>query len=79
MSMSKSVALTESKRFQFRADFSNIFNHPMASGDYVFGATSGRVENPGPPVMAINSSSPLGYYDKKVGGRTFQAMVRFDF
>jgi hypothetical protein len=30
--------------------------------------------------MAITGSpTPIGYYDKKVGGRTFQAMVRFDF
>jgi hypothetical protein len=78
MSMSKSIAVTETKRFQFRADISNIFNHVMASGVPAFGNGT-RYENPGPPVMTINSSSPLGYYDRKIGGRTFQAMARFDF
>lgn len=78
MSVSKSVAVTESKSFRFRADFSNIFNHPMASGVPAFGNGT-RVENAGSPSMAINSSTPIGYYDRKVGGRTFQAMLRFDF
>ncbi len=76
MSMSKSVAIDETKRFQFRADFSNIFNHPMASG---VSSTSGRVQNATAPIMSINNSSPLGYYSEKVGGRTFQATLRFDF
>ena len=76
MSVAKSVAITETTRFQVRADFTNIFNHPMASG---VPTTSGRVQNQTPPVMSINSPSPLGYYSDKVGGRTFQAMARFDF
>lgn len=76
MSISKSVDITETKRFQVRADFSNIFNHPMASG---VSSTSGRVQNATAPIMSINNASPLGYYSEKVGGRTFQAMVRFDF
>jgi len=61
---------------QVRADFSNIFNHPMASGP---SSTSGRVQNATPPSMSINSTTPLGYYSEKIGSRTFQAMVRFDF
>jgi hypothetical protein len=80
MSISKSIALNETKSFRFRADITNVFNHPIASGEYGFGSTSGRHENYGPPTMAITgSATPIGYYDKKIGGRTFQAMVRFDF
>jgi hypothetical protein len=45
--------------------------------------TSGRVQNQTPPIMSINPvngvSYNLGYYSDKVGGRTFQAMARFDF
>jgi hypothetical protein len=80
MSITKSVAITETKRFQFRADIANIFNHPMASG---VSTTSGRVQNETPPIMSINPTNGvsynLGYYSEKVGGRTFQAMLRFDF
>ena len=79
MSMSKAIAIDETKSFRFRADFSNIFNHPMAAGDAAFGNTSGRVENAGPPIMSINSSFRLGYYNRKMGRRTFQATLRFDF
>jgi hypothetical protein len=48
----------------------------MASG---VSSTSGRVQNETGPIMSINGTSPIGYYSEKVGGRTFQAMVRFDF
>jgi hypothetical protein len=76
MSMSKSIAITESKSFRFRADFSNIFNHPRASG---VSSTSGRVQNETAPSMGINGGTPIGYYSEKVGGRTFQVLVHFDF
>jgi TonB dependent receptor len=78
LSISKAVTIDETRSFRFRADISNIFNHPMASGVPAFGNGT-RVENAGPPSMTINSSLPIGYYDRKIGGRTFQAMLRFDF
>jgi hypothetical protein len=75
MSISKSVAITEGARFQLRADFSNIFNHPMPSG---VPGLSGRTQFPTAPNMTINSGN-LGYYSDKAGNRTFQAMARIDF
>jgi hypothetical protein len=76
-SISKSVAIDETKSFRLRVDISNIFNHPIASG---VPGTSGRLEVPTAPNMSINSTSaPLGQYTYKVGGRTVQAMARFEF
>jgi hypothetical protein len=76
MSMSKSVAVDETKSFRLRVDISNIFNHPMVSGSP---ATAGRLQVPTAPAMNINGAAPIGQYTYKVGGRTVQAMLRFDF
>jgi hypothetical protein len=77
MSLSKSVNITESKSFRVRADITNIFNHPIASGTI---QNSGvRIVVPNAPSMSINGATPIGQYNYKVGGRTFQAMARFDF
>lgn len=77
MSASKSVRITEGTAFRLRADFTNIFNHPFASGTP--GASGTRILFPTAPVMNINSSNALGLYDYKVGTRTFQLMARLDF
>ncbi len=78
MSLSKAVMFNESMGVRLRADFTNIFNHPFASG--APGASGTRILYPTPPSMNINSSSlALGLYDYKVGTRTFQMMLRFDF
>jgi hypothetical protein len=78
MSLSKSVMIRETMGFQLRADFTNIFNHPFASGTP--GASGTRITFPTAPSMDINSSTKaLGLYDYKVGGRTFQMMMRFNF
>jgi hypothetical protein len=76
MSMSKSVNVDENKSFRFRLDISNIFNHPFASGTP---GTAGRIQFPTNPSMNINGFAPLGQYTYKVGNRTLQAMLRFDF
>ena len=76
MSMSKSVSLDETKGFRIRVDISNIFNHPFASGTP---GEAGRVQFPTNPSMGLNGGAPLGQYTHKVGTRTIQAMVRFDF
>jgi hypothetical protein len=76
MSMSKSVDLDETKTFRFRVDISNVFNHPFASGTP---GEAGRIEFPTNPSMSINGGAPLGQYTYKVGTRTIQAMLRFDF
>ena len=77
MSMSKSVAIDETRSFQLRADITNIFNHPFASGG--LGASGTRITFPTAPNMSINGTTPIGQYTYKVGGRTLQAMVRFEF
>jgi hypothetical protein len=77
MSMSKSVMINEAMAFRLRADFTNIFNHPVPSGS--LGSSGTRIVFPTAPNMDINSSNALGLYNYKVGGRTIQLMVRFDF
>ena len=76
MSILKAVAVDETKSFRVRVDITNIFNHPLASGSP---ATAGRLQVPTAPSMTINGPAPLGQYTYKVGGRTIQAMARFDF
>jgi hypothetical protein len=76
-SLSKSVAIDETKSFRLRVDITNIFNHPFASGS--LGASGTRITFPTAPSMSINSTTPIGQYSYKVGGRTVQAMARFDF
>jgi hypothetical protein len=78
MSASKSIMINETIAFRLRADFTNIFNHPFASG--TLGGSGTRITYPTAPSMNINSSTEaLGLYDYKVGGRTFQMMMRLDF
>jgi hypothetical protein len=77
MSISKSVAIDETKSFRLRVDITNVFNHPFASGDLGFSGT--RITFPTDPSMNINGANPIGQYTYKVGGRTLQAMLRFDF
>ncbi|MDM7997409.1 MAG: carboxypeptidase-like regulatory domain-containing protein [Acidobacteriota bacterium] len=77
LSLSKAVSIDESRSFRFRVDITNAFNHPFASG--TLGASGTRIKFPTAPSMNINGSTPIGQYTYKVGGRTVQAMVRFDF
>jgi hypothetical protein len=63
-------------------DAKNIFNHPIASyGQFNSGV---RIVVPQDPFMSLNpdlfgSDYDIGYFDRKVGNRTFQAKIRFDF
>jgi hypothetical protein len=78
MSVSKGFRVTESKWFRFRADISNVFNHALASG--TLGSSGTRIVFPTAPNVSINSTTlNFGAFPYKVGGRTFQAMARFDF
>jgi hypothetical protein len=77
MSASKSIMINETMAFRLRADFTNIFNHPFASG--ALSGSGTRITYPSAPTMNINGADALGLYDYKVGGRTFQMMLRFDF
>src|SRR5512135_799491 len=88
MAMSKSIRVTEGKTIQIRMDATNIFNHAQPSaGAYQSGVVRTRV--PGAPAATMNmyydltdstyTYRPLGYMSSKVGSRTFQAKIRFDF
>ena len=63
--MSKSVKISESKRIQFRADATNIFNHPLLNT----------------PNFSLNSTSQnFGNIQSKGNQRRqFKAQLRFDF
>ena len=81
MSVAKSVRLGEERSFRIRLDATNIFNHPFASGGGatgVGGSSGTRIVFPLSPVTAITSGT-FGAFPIKVGGRTFQFMMRYDF
>jgi len=88
MAMSKAIKLTEGKSIQIRVDATNIFNHAQpTAGAYQSGVVRTRV--PGAPAATMGyyydytdgsyTYRPLGYLSSKVGSRTFQAKLRFDF
>ncbi|MEJ2109424.1 MAG: TonB-dependent receptor [Acidobacteriota bacterium] len=76
MAISKMFRIDESRSFRLRLDASNVFNKVFASGG--LGGTGTRIVFPTSPNTDINSSS-FGWMPYKVGGRTFQMMLRFDF
>jgi hypothetical protein len=82
-SISKSVSIDEQRSFRLRVDITNIFNHAFASGGGTLGTggySGTRIVFPVAPNTNINSTTaPIGYFSTKVGGRTIQAMARFDF
>jgi hypothetical protein len=82
MSIAKAVHVSEGKIVKIRLDAANIFNHPFASGTTAASPTGGvsgtRIVFPLSPNTSINSGT-FGAFPIKVGGRTFQFMVRYDF
>jgi hypothetical protein len=54
MSASKAVKITESKSVRLRADFTNIFNHPLLSGTPFNSGT--RIVVPSAPSMDISGN-----------------------
>jgi len=62
-SMSKSFKLREKLNLKFRADATNILNHPT----------------PANPDLNINSSVTFGNIATKTGNRILQAMMRLEF
>jgi len=91
MTLSKVVKITEGKTFTLRIDASNVFNHPLPSNG-TFGSAGSRTVAPtdfGGNYTLMDLSGGLfgngfnnramGYLDSKVGARTFQAKLRFDF
>ncbi len=78
MALSKSVKIAESKSIQVRFDVTNVFNHPQPSG--AFNTSGSRIYYASAPIVNINSSStPFGDLLYKVGMRTYQARMRFNF
>jgi len=78
MAMSKSVKISESKSAQIRVDVTNIFNHPQPSGAYNT-AGSRIIYASNPLVTLTNTNNYFGDIPYKVGVRTFQARIRFNF
>jgi Ca-activated chloride channel homolog len=88
MMLDKSVRIGEGKTLQFRIDATNVFNHGQPSaGAWQSGVV--RVRVPGAPVASMGYYSDAtdgtyaqrapGYLSSKVGARTWQAKIRFDF
>jgi hypothetical protein len=79
MAMGKSVEFMEGKRFEFRIDAQNIFNHPTPSGSaaYSWNARATQVYN---PYMSLNFPYiQNGSITSKGNHRTFQAKIRITF
>jgi Ca-activated chloride channel homolog len=88
MMLGKSIRIAEGKSLQFRIDATNVFNHGQPSaGAWQSGVV--RVRVPGAPVASMGYYSDAtdstyaqrapGYLSSKVGARTWQAKIRFDF
>lgn len=82
MALMKQVRITESKSFQLRIDATNVFNHAQASNG-VSATASSRNATGSDPSMTMSSTYGVfttpGRMDSKIGVRTFQARLRFDF
>lgn len=87
--LSKSIRISEGKSFSLRVDATNIFNHaqPTYQASGSIGSRSFTGSNPAMNLGYVlefvapiyYGLRPLGYMDSKMGCRTFQARVRFDF
>jgi hypothetical protein len=88
MALTKMVRIAEGKSFQLRIDATNVFNHPLPSNG-TYGSSGSRTVAPTDmsgnySLMNLGASNnsnnrPMGFLDSKVGARTFQAKIRFDF
>ncbi len=79
MAISKSIRFGESKGVQFRVDAKNIFNHPMP-GTYTALTPGSPSAYAGAPTLNLSGGSTYaGDITSKVGQRTFQARIRFNF
>jgi hypothetical protein len=90
MAFTKVIKIAEGKSAQIRVDATNVWNHAqptrgrfsssgsrtVAPGDFSGNITMGNLT-----ATSIFDSAryPMGYLDSKVGARTFQAKIRFDF
>jgi len=81
MALSKSVKLGESKSIQLRVDATNIFNHPTPAGSAIATTPGARTFYAGAPagLNLSGGSTYAGDLNSKVGQRTYQARIRFNF
>ena len=81
--MAKSIEFMEGKRFEFRLDAQNLFNHAALSYSATpttptyFGGRTVGVSNPN--ISFTQTSTPFGYFNSKAGHRTFQAKLSLRF
>jgi hypothetical protein len=80
--VSKSFKITEGKSISVRVDSTNVFNH--ATPSYGISTVTSKSYMANPPYLTMNpdafgNNPAFGYIDNKVGNRTFQAKIRFDF
>jgi hypothetical protein len=83
MAFTKAIRIAEGKSMQIRVDATNVWNHAQPTRG-TFGSAGSRQVAPGDffgniTIGSLTSSRELGYLDSKVGMRTFQAKIRFDF
>ena len=79
ISRSHELGLTESKKLEFRIDASNVFNHPVPTGTLAGAGTGERIVFPLAPNVDLTNPAPFGNLEGKIGGRTFQGMLRLQF
>jgi len=81
VALSKLVRISESKSIQIRVDATNIFNHPTPAGSAVATTPGAITYYAGAPAgLSLSSGSTYaGDLNAKVGQRTFQAKIRFNF
>jgi hypothetical protein len=81
MALSKLVKINESKSIQIRVDATNIFNHPTPAGSAIQTTPGARTYYAGAPAGLNLSGGSIyaGDLNSKVGQRTFQARIRFNF
>jgi hypothetical protein len=83
MAFTKAIRIAEGKSMQIRVDATNVWNHAQPTRGQ-FGSAGSRTVAPGDfsgniTIGSLTASRELGYLDSKVGMRTFQAKIRFDF
>ncbi len=83
MALTKAIRISEGKSFQLRIDATNVFNHPFPSSG-VFTSSGSRTAAIGDfsgnfTIMNLSSVNDPGRLETKVGARTFQGKLRFDF
>jgi hypothetical protein len=80
MALSKAVRIAEGKSIQIRVDATNIFNHPTPGGSAVQTTPGAITYYAGAPALNLSGGATyVGDLNAKVGQRTFQARIRFDF